>query len=61
MGFEFAVGLVVDADAGVPFGIGAAFGSSAAAAVADGITVEFYGVAAAVTDLLLLFLLQDDP
>ena len=58
VGFEFAVGPVVDADAGVPLGIGAAFGCLAAAAVADGITGEFDRVAAAVADLLLLFLLE---
>ncbi len=58
MGFELAVLLVVDADAGVPFGVAAAFGCQAAAAVADGVTVELDGVAATVADLAFLLLLE---
>lgn len=55
---ELFVCWIVDADAGMPFGLAASLGSDGAAAVGYGIALEFDRVAAAVPDLLFLLLLK---
>ena len=56
--FELLVSWAVDADAGVPLGFAAAFGSDGASAIGNGIAFEANWVAAAVADLVSLLLLE---
>ena len=56
--FELLVGGAVDADAGVPFGLAAAFGSDGTASVGNRIALKPNRVTAAVADLVSLLLLK---